>query len=45
MTRSLASLERACEPQTTHMSLGSELDFVPFDLGIANPTEQTKVKN
>jgi hypothetical protein len=28
-----ASLERAHEPQTTHMSLGFDLDFVLFVLG------------
>jgi hypothetical protein len=35
MTCSLASLERAREPQTTHMSLLSDLDFVLFDLDMA----------
>jgi hypothetical protein len=34
MTCSHASLERAYESQTIHMSLGSVLDFVPFDLGM-----------
>jgi hypothetical protein len=32
MTCSLASLERARGPQTTHMSLVSDPDFVLFDL-------------
>ena len=32
MTRSLASLGRAHEPETTHMSLVSDLDFGLFDL-------------
>ena len=31
MIYSLASLERAHEPQTTHMSLVYDLDFVLFD--------------
>ena len=34
MTCSHASLERAYELQTTHMSLESGLDFVLFDLGM-----------
>jgi hypothetical protein len=32
MTYSLASLEKARGPQTTHMSLVSDLDFALFDL-------------